>query len=88
LIQRPAGEKAGRRERARPGFHAHGRRGDRNGNGLRNYDDIDPFVLALSDPAAYQAAFPNCNILNGDCNGDGLVNFADIDPFVALLSGG
>jgi hypothetical protein len=53
-----------------------------------NFDDIHPFVLALSDPAAYQAAYPNCNILNGDCNGNGYVDFDDINPFVAILSTG
>jgi YD repeat-containing protein len=62
-------------------------RGDLNCDGLVNFDDINPFVLALSNPAGYQAAFPNCNILNGDGNGDGIVNFDDINPFLALLSG-
>jgi hypothetical protein len=61
--------------------------GDLNCDGGVDFDDIYPFVLALSDPAAYQAAYPNCNITNGDCNGDGLVDFDDINPFVALLSG-
>ncbi len=60
--------------------------GDLNCDGLVTFDDINPFVLALSSPAGYQAAFPNCNILNGDCNGDGLVDFDDINAFVALLS--
>jgi hypothetical protein len=61
--------------------------GDLNCDGVVNFGDIDPFVLALSDPAAYQGAYPNCNVLNGDCNGDTYVDFGDIDPFVALLSG-
>ncbi|MEW6249549.1 MAG: hypothetical protein AB1716_02800 [Planctomycetota bacterium] len=61
-------------------------RGDLNCDGVVNFDDINPFVLALSDPAGYQAAYPTCNILTGDCNGDGLVNFDDINPFVALLT--
>jgi hypothetical protein len=59
--------------------------GDLNCDGLVNFDDINAFVLALSDPAAYAAAFPSCDRLKADCNGDGLVNFDDIDPFVALL---
>jgi hypothetical protein len=62
--------------------------GDLNCDGVVNFADISPFVLALSDPAAYQAQYPNCNILSGDINGDGQVNFADINPFVALLTGG
>ena len=49
--------------------------------------DIDPFVLAISDPAAYAAAWPDCDIMLADCNGDGLVDAFDIDPFVELLTG-
>lgn len=60
---------------------------DLNCDGLVNNFDIDPFVLAISDPAGYQAQFPNCDISAGDTNGDGLVNNFDIDPFVAILSG-
>ena len=61
--------------------------GDLDCDGDVDFDDINPFVLALSDPVAYQAAYPNCNILNGDCDGDGDVDFDDINAFVALLSG-
>ena len=61
--------------------------GDLNCDGVVNFDDINPFVLALSDPLAYQAAYPNCNILNGDCDNDGDVDFDDISPFVALFGG-
>ncbi len=61
--------------------------GDLNCDDVVNFDDINPFVLALSNPAGYQAAYPNCNILNGDCNNDGVVGFGGINPFVALLSG-
>ena len=61
--------------------------GDLNCDGVVDFLDINPFVLALSDPAGYEAAFPDCPILNGDCNNDGLVNFEDINPFVALLTG-
>jgi len=60
--------------------------GDLNCDGKVNFDDIDPFVLALGGQAAYCAVWPKCNWLNADCNGDGTVNFDDIDPFVALLS--
>ncbi|MEW6249824.1 MAG: thioredoxin domain-containing protein [Planctomycetota bacterium] len=60
--------------------------GDLNCDGAVDFDDINPFVLALSDPAGYNQAYPNCNIMNGDCNGDGVFNFDDINPFVALLS--
>ncbi|MEW6252800.1 MAG: M28 family peptidase [Planctomycetota bacterium] len=63
------------------------RPGDLNCDGLITFDDINPFVLALSDPAGYQAQFPNCSIMNGDLNGDGRVDFGDINPFVAVLTG-
>jgi len=62
--------------------------GDLNCDGLVNNFDIDPFVLAITDPGAYALAHPNCDIDNGDVNGDGLVNNFDIDAFVALISGG
>ncbi len=65
-----------------------GRPGDLNCDGVVNFSDIDPFVLALSSPEGYQAAYPNCRYLNADCNNDGQVDFSDIQAFVALLSGG
>ena len=61
--------------------------GDMNCDGVVNFNDINPFVLALTGQAAYNVQYPNCNWLNADCNADGSVNFADIDPFVALLGG-
>jgi hypothetical protein len=62
--------------------------GDLNCDGAIDFDDIDPFVLALSDPATYHVLYPDCDILNTDCNNDGAINFDDIDLFVAILSGG
>jgi len=50
------------------------------------FDDINPFILAMTDPAAYHAAYPNCDRLLGDLDGDGYVTAHDINPFVALLS--
>jgi len=66
-------------------FGSH-RYGDLNCDGVVNNFDIDPFVLALTDPAGYKAAYPNCDIMLADCNGDGAVNNFDIDPFVDLLT--
>ncbi len=60
--------------------------GDLNCDGAINAFDIDPFALALVDPAAYAAAWPACDVLLADVNGDGVVNVFDIDPFVELLS--
>jgi hypothetical protein len=59
--------------------------GDLNCDAVVNAFDIDPFVLALTDPAAYAAAWPDCDYMLADCDGDGYVNAFDIDPFVALL---
>ncbi|MBL8880533.1 MAG: hypothetical protein JNG88_15580 [Phycisphaerales bacterium] len=61
--------------------------GDINCDGSANNFDIDPFVLALVDPDAYAAQFPNCDRSRADINGDGDVNNFDIDPFVQLLTG-
>ena len=59
-----------------------------NFDGLVNFRDINPFVLALSNPQHYNITYPLGNILNGDINLDGAVNFGDINPFVALLTTG
>ncbi|MCH8806589.1 MAG: VCBS repeat-containing protein [Planctomycetes bacterium] len=61
--------------------------GDLNCDGVLNGADIDPFFLALGDPAAYRVRFPNCDPLNGDINGDGALNGGDIDPFFQCLGG-
>lgn len=61
--------------------------GDMNCDGAVDAFDVDPFVLALTDPVGYAAAFPNCDLMNGDCNGDGVLDAFDIDPFVAILVG-
>ena len=61
--------------------------GDVNCDGAINYGDIDPFVMALTDPGHYAEMYPECDRMRADVNGDGLVNNADIDPFVALLTG-
>jgi hypothetical protein len=63
-------------------------RGDCNCDGLVNNFDIDPFVLAISDPAAYALAYPGCDILSADIDENGLVNNFDIDPFVVCISNG
>ena len=61
--------------------------GDLNCDGAVSVGDIGAFVLALTDPAGYAAAFPECDIFNGDVNNDGAVTVSDIGPFVALLAG-
>jgi hypothetical protein len=60
--------------------------GDLNCDGALNTFDIDPFVMALTDPAGYVTAYSNCDINLADINADGEVNAFDIDPFVTLLT--
>jgi len=60
--------------------------GDLNCDRAVNNFDIDPFVLALVDPGAYEQRFPECDRTLGDVNLDGEVNNFDIDPFVKLLT--
>lgn len=60
--------------------------GDANGDGFVNNNDIQIFVLALLDPAAYAAAFPGINpdvVL--DFSGNGLFGNEDIEGFLAAL---
>ena len=59
--------------------------GDLDCDGDVDFDDINPFVLALSGQAAYETQYPECNWLNGDCDADGDVDFDDINPFVGLI---
>jgi hypothetical protein len=61
--------------------------GDVNCDGSIDAFDIDPFVLALTDPVAYGLAYPLCDLAVADVNFDGAVDAFDIDPFVALLTG-
>ncbi len=61
--------------------------GDMNCDGSVDNGDIDAFVLALTDPVAYVAAFPDCDINLADVNNDDSVDNGDIDAFVALLTG-
>jgi hypothetical protein len=61
--------------------------GDLNCDGTVGFGDINPFVLALTNPVQYGILYANCDIMNGDINQDGSVTFGDINPFVALLTG-
>jgi hypothetical protein len=59
--------------------------GDLNCDKLVSFFDIDPFLLALFDPPAYEAQFSFCRHDLADLNADGSVNFLDIDGFIAAL---
>jgi hypothetical protein len=64
------------------------RKGDSNCDGAVNTFDIDPFVLALTQPETWRATY-DCDFLSvNDVNGDGAVNTFDIDPFVICLTSG
>ncbi len=60
--------------------------GDLNCSGVVSFEDINPFVVAITDAAAYAAEYPDCDRQLADINQDGTVGFADINPFVALLT--
>ena len=56
--------------------------GDVNLDGVVNFLDISPFIIALTmgNMGEFQA--------QADCNDDGVVNFLDISPFIIALTGG
>jgi hypothetical protein len=60
-------------------------KGDLNCDGTVDFGDINPFILALSNPLEYPNVYPNCDIMNADINNDGAADFQDINPFIALL---
>jgi sugar lactone lactonase YvrE len=64
-------------------------RGDMNNSGGVDNEDIAPFVLALTDPAAYvtQVGLIDGDV-RGDVSGDGVFDNEDITPFVNVLLGG
>ncbi len=59
--------------------------GDMNCDGELNGNDIDDFVVGVTDPAGYATAHPCCNISNGDFNDDGNFDAEDGDSFVINL---
>lgn len=64
-------------------------RGDANGDGFFDNLDIASFVLALTNPVAFQTMFPDVDsevVL--DMNGDGSFDNLDIAGFVAALTSG
>ncbi len=61
--------------------------GDMNCDGVISVGDINGFVLALTDPDGYAAAFPDCDAARADLTFDGNVSVADINPFVDALVG-
>jgi 6-phosphogluconolactonase (cycloisomerase 2 family) len=56
-------------------------KGDMNCDCRVDLNDVDPFVLALLDPAAYALAVPYCSVENADMNGDTFEDGLDIAGF-------
>lgn len=61
--------------------------GDMNCDGKTDALDIQAMVLALMDPAAYGASYPDCNPAHGDLNGDNLLNLVDVGLFTQEVVG-
>lgn len=62
--------------------------GDANGDLLFDFGDLEPFVLALTDPELYAQTYPHVDpnrVL--DFDGDRTLSFGDIDGFVNALLG-
>ncbi|MEX0886976.1 MAG: choice-of-anchor tandem repeat NxxGxxAF-containing protein [Phycisphaeraceae bacterium] len=62
--------------------------GDMNLDGVIDAVDVAPFVLALTNPAAYTDQHGIDPLLAGDINADGVFDAVDVAPFVQLLVGG
>jgi parallel beta-helix repeat protein len=61
--------------------------GDLNCDEVVDVNDITPFALALTDPAAYQLQYPGCSPSRADINLSGTADGADIQFFVDTLLG-
>lgn len=59
--------------------------GDLNCDAVVDLSDVEPFIQALIDPAAYQTAYPDCSATLADLDGNGTVDGLDIQPFVGVL---
>ncbi len=61
--------------------------GDLDCDGSTGVADINPFVLALTDPEAYALAHPDCDRFAADCSKDGRITVSDVNCFVKLVTG-
>jgi hypothetical protein len=64
---------------------AYGLSADMNCDGSVSFADINRFVMAITNPAAYAEQNPACDIMNADINCDGVVDFQDVNPFVQCI---
>ena len=61
--------------------------GDIDLDGDVDSDDLDGFVLGLTDPAAYEAQYGVSPVMHGNLNQDGYLDINDVEPFVGLVGG-
>ncbi len=59
--------------------------GDLNRDGAIDLEDIEPFILALKDPSAYQRMHGVAPVVIVDADADGDLDFDDIDGFLQLI---
>ncbi len=59
--------------------------GDADGNGTVDFEDINPFVMALFDPDLYLIQYPAVNQIVLDFDADGAVTFNDINGMLFTL---
>jgi hypothetical protein len=59
-----------------------------NCDGVVSAYDIDPFVLAVTNPAQYAVQYPDCDRMRADLNGDGAVNGYDNSYLSGLIGAG
>ena len=71
-----------------PGLTTFVQLGDLDWDGAVDADDVDDFVLGLSNPAAYERRHTVAATVAGDIDLDGDLDLDDIDDFVALLAAG
>lgn len=62
--------------------------GDLNCDQTVDFADVDAYVLALINPAAYDLAYPGCDRLLADMNQNGVADSSDVQQFLFLLTGG
>ncbi len=60
--------------------------GDFDGSGTVDTQDINPFIMALTNPGSFQSTY-GVDPAVYDTNNDGVINTEDINPFIAILTG-
>lgn len=58
---------------------------DVNCDGRVDFNDINPMILALTNPTKYVQTYPDCPLLNADTDNNGQVDVQDATLFVRLI---